>query len=349
MGQRTGRVTVLGAALTACALFLGSAAAWAQGPGIVMSTVTAAPGETIDVTATLATGGEMVAGTQNDFSFDPVNTPVGTRGTTTLRPDCTFNPDINKAATSFAFQPAGCTGMDCVRVRAIVFATDNTDPILDGALLYTCKINVSATAADGSDPLAVSGAILSNPTGQRVCGTGTSDPPCTGNTNGAVNIGPITPGPSNTPTAAGGPTFTPTVSPTGPTRTVTSTATPATVQALLSEDITATATAIPISDVLGFPASGTVKIGSELINYSGIQQVGGGPQGVLQNAQRGVEGTTAAAHTAGSLVQLQAEPFPQDDDDGCSCIIASNGGSSRKAWMVLIPVIGLLVLRRRYR
>jgi len=340
MGQRTGRVTVLGAALTACALFLGSAAAWAQGPGIVMSTVTAAPGETIDVTATLATGGEMVAGTQNDFSFDPVNTPVGTRGTTTLRPDCTFNPDINKAATSFAFQPAGCTGMDCVRVRAIVFATDNTDPILDGALLYTCKINVPTTAAGGSYPLAVSGAILSNPTGQRVCGTGASDPPCTGNVDGAVTL----------PTTPGGPTFTPTVSPTGPTRTVTSTATPATVQALLSENITATATAIPISDVLGFPASGTVKIGSELINYSGIQQqVGGGPKGVLQNAQRGVEGTTAAAHTAGSLVQLQAEPFPQDDDDGCSCIIASNGGSSRKAWMVLIPVIGLLVLRRRYR
>jgi hypothetical protein len=173
----------------ACVLFLGSAAAAAAGPGIVMSTVQARDGQTAQVTATLSAGGGTVAGTQNDFSFDPVNIPVATKSATNQRPDCTVNPAINKGATSFAFQPARCSGTACVGVRVIVFATDNNDPIPNGSVLYRCNVHVSATAPSGAYHLAVSRAILSDPKGKRVCGTGSHDPPCKGNVDGTVKVG----------------------------------------------------------------------------------------------------------------------------------------------------------------
>jgi hypothetical protein len=326
------------------------------GPGIALSRVTGEKGQRVAISATLSTGGSDVAGTQNDFSFDPVNIPVARRPNG--RPDCAVNPDIDKGGTSFAFQPAGCTGTDCVRVRALVLSTDNTDPIPDGSELYTCNIDVAAEAPDGVYPLTLSGTILSSPAGVRVCGSGASDPPCTGNVNGSITIGGPVP-PTNTPTATEAvPTSTPTSpaveptnTPTQPTVVVpTATATQPSGQAVLTTNITATTTSIPVSNVLIFPQQGTVQIGNELINYSGTQLVAGGPAGLLLNAQRGAFGTTAAAHNAGSLVVLAPQPSPvQDDDDGCDCRIASNGGSSRSAWMVLIPVIGLLILRRRYR
>jgi len=42
-------------------------------------------------------------------------------------------------------------------------------------------------------------------------------------------------------------------------------------------------------------------------------------------------------------------PHPQDDDDANACHIHTIDHRSGKAWMILIPIAGLIVLRRRYR
>ena len=65
--------------------------------------ITARPGEATTLTIRLATGGRSVVGTQNDIEL-PAGIAVRARALN--RPDCTVNPDIDKRATSFAFQPA---------------------------------------------------------------------------------------------------------------------------------------------------------------------------------------------------------------------------------------------------
>jgi len=160
----------------------------AGGPGIQMSTVSTAPGQQVVVSATLATGGGSVAGTQNDFAYATAeNRKVLVVRKTNNRPDCTVNPDISKGSTTFAFQPAGCAADACTAVRAIVFSSEDVEPIADGAVLYTCKVDVAADAS-GTNPLTLSGTILSNPTGGRVCGPASGNPPCTGNVDGAIIV-----------------------------------------------------------------------------------------------------------------------------------------------------------------
>ena len=154
------------------------------GAGITLETVRADAGELIEVQATLTTSGSMVAGTQSDFRFDPVHVPVGRRPNG--RPDCTVNPAIMKDSTSFAFQPPQCTAENCMAVRAIVFSSQDTAPIPDGAVLYACRIQVAPTAPNGHYPLNVSGVILSDPLGERLCGEPLTTP-CTV-VDGAVMI-----------------------------------------------------------------------------------------------------------------------------------------------------------------
>src|SRR6185369_6471529 len=127
-------------------------------------------------------------------AFDPLNTPVVATGSG--RPDCTVNPDINKQATAFAFQPPGCVGASCTAFRAIVISLDNVDPIPDGSALYTFNVAISPGAAPGPYPLAISHVGMSTPAGQATPSSGT---------DGAINV---IGGPSPTPTATPPPTAT---------------------------------------------------------------------------------------------------------------------------------------------
>src|SRR5262249_28717656 len=106
------------------------------GPAITLT----AAGTTL--TATLTTAGMMIAGTQNDITF-PAGGPVKDAGDGT--PDCTVNSAIKKGGTSFAFLPSGCSGTACTGLRALVLALNNTLPIPNGSVLYTCNLNVTAT------------------------------------------------------------------------------------------------------------------------------------------------------------------------------------------------------------
>ena len=80
------------------------------------------------------------------------------------------------------------------------------------------------------------------------------------------------------------------------------------ISCTLTAGISATATAIAVSDVTGLPASGFVKIGSEIINYSYITQDTGAVTGTLYNCFRGQQNTIAVAHLAAATVYWQQVP-----------------------------------------
>ncbi len=195
-------------------------------PAIILSSISVNPGEqaTIMVTATLMTVGTAVAGAQNDITFDSVNAPIAAKANG--KPDCTVNPDVDKAATSFAFRPPGCSGESCTTVRALVLSTDNSDPIPDGLVLYACKVTIAATAPAAVYPLSISEVVLSTPDGQQV-------PGATG-TDGVVLVGSVEDGhkphkpqagvPTQATTATATPTAAPPLPPAGPQPTATATA-----------------------------------------------------------------------------------------------------------------------------
>jgi len=143
-----------------------SSAAGAAGghPAIVLSATSGAPGQDVTVVATLHAAGNQVAGTQNDLSFDGASVSLGAGG----KPSCRVNGAIGKGATAFSFRPSGCQGAACSTLRALVLAMDNTDPIPDGATLYTCTVHISPSARPGQYHLKLEGVILSTPSGQKV-------------------------------------------------------------------------------------------------------------------------------------------------------------------------------------
>jgi len=68
------------------------------------------------------------------------------------------------------------------------------------------------------------------------------------------------------------------------------------IASTLASGITANQTTITLSDASSFPASGTIKIDSEEIQYNGILG------NVLQSCTRGYNGTTATTHTSSTAV-----------------------------------------------
>jgi len=112
------------------------------------------PGGVAEIDVVLGAAGAVVAGVQNDIGVSP-ELLAGAAGS---RPDCHVNPDIEKSDTLFSYLPSG--------IRAIVIAFDNTDPIPDGSILYTCKFNIPASAVGGVYPLPCSSAGASDPAGR---------------------------------------------------------------------------------------------------------------------------------------------------------------------------------------
>jgi hypothetical protein len=141
------------------------------GPVIALSSAIAEPGDQVTFTATLFGGSIIVVGTQNDIAFDGTDTPIAAKAGG--GPDCSVNPDINTTA-SFAFLPLGCEGVACTGVRAAVSSLEDTAPIPDGSILYTCKLNISPAARRNFYRLEASEVILSGPSGDRVPGASVS-------------------------------------------------------------------------------------------------------------------------------------------------------------------------------
>lgn len=131
---------------------------------IVVGSASGSPGDTVQVEVTLSTGGNEVAGTQNDITFG-ADSGIRVAALGNGRPDCTVNPDINKTGTQFAFQPPNCTGDACTGIRAIVINFGDLSPIEDGSLLYTCNVVIDEEAAAGAKLLENTNAGASDPSG----------------------------------------------------------------------------------------------------------------------------------------------------------------------------------------
>lgn len=168
------------ARVVAALLAAGSLASTAHAAIVACGDTTGAAGATVAVTIELQLEGEEVAaGTQNDLEY---NADVFT-----ITPDdCVINPAIgpdSEPAKNLATSVLG----DPARVRNIVVANDNVNPIPSGAL-YTCTFSINPEAAVGDYTLVTSRAVVSDPEGNRLSVT-------TGNCNIHVD-----PAPTPTPT-----------------------------------------------------------------------------------------------------------------------------------------------------
>ncbi len=315
-----------------------------SGAALIVDIVNAHPGEQVTLGVTLFAGGAQAAGTQNTLTLD--NTNVTLNLTSKGKPDCTVNPDINKGATSFGLQPAGCSGSACTGVKALVLALDNTDAIPDGSQLYTCNLNVAATAS-GTSVVVISGVAMSDPGGGAISGV-------TGEDGAVVIAVPATPTntpvrPTNTPVA---PTKTPIPLTNTPTLTPTATNTPPGGGLVLEEPIGPSDTVITLNSTAGLPASGTIMIDNEIMNYTVVNAT-------TLSVVRGVLGSQPAAHAAGAQV-VRVIAVPSATPTKTPTITGGNtsagGGSGcqigteRRAgtlWLFAIQVVALLIARRR--
>jgi CSLREA domain-containing protein len=156
------------------------------GGSISLSHVIGHPGEQVVFAATLSTKGVSIAATQNDIAFSSANVPIA--ALPSGAPDCTVNPQIGKEATSFAFQPDGCSGAACNAVHASVMSAVNNNAIAGGTL-YTCKVTIAPDAAAGEYALTISAVVLQGPDGQPL--------PNVGGSSGAIVV--VIPTPTPTP------------------------------------------------------------------------------------------------------------------------------------------------------
>jgi hypothetical protein len=110
------------------------------------------PGSTVTFQVKLNTQGSAVGGTTNDISFDPV-TPITA---------CEVNP-VFAALSNVGFLPTGCSpGVNCTGVRAVMLVFGGSIP--NGSVLYTCTVQIAASAVLGSSfPLTCSDATSSTP------------------------------------------------------------------------------------------------------------------------------------------------------------------------------------------
>ena len=73
-----------------------------------------------------------------------------------------------------------------------------------------------------------------------------------------------------------------------------------TVQATIS----ATATTIPVTSLVGIPTAGFIQIGSELIGFNETSPADGATPAYLYNCTRGQDGTAAVSHASGAAMSL---------------------------------------------
>jgi hypothetical protein len=106
--------------------------------------VSGLPGDSVDMAVYLHTTGNEVAGIQIQVrALAPLTIAISDTG----RPDCWRNTELNKDYTVYAF-PNRAAG-DWTYMRAIVVSLTNVDPIPDGALLFTCRVDIAPDAEPG--------------------------------------------------------------------------------------------------------------------------------------------------------------------------------------------------------
>ena len=132
-------------------------------------------GQTVSVDVTIQNI-QNAEDVQNDVGFTDA-APIA--ATPSQQPVCALNSNL--PGGSFSFLPFGCVpGLTCTGVRASVFAFPSL-PLSNGDVLYTCKVAISPTAADGAYPLHGTNAFASDEFGDEIA---------TQIVDGMVTVGP---------------------------------------------------------------------------------------------------------------------------------------------------------------
>ena len=97
-----------------------------------------------------------------------------------------------------------------------------------------------------------------------------------------------------------------------------------------SEALDDSETAIDLVSVTGFKTAGAIKIGSEVITYTGISTL------TLTGCTRGADSTTAAAHDSGAVAtQILIDPITTADESTTVTITDTGHGAQTNDWVVL--------------
>ena len=98
----------------------------------------------------------------------------------------------------------------------------------------------------------------------------------------------------------------------------------------ITADINASVNAIPLASVDGFAAAGTIKIGTEIVTYTGITVL------ELTGCTRGASSTTAASHDSGAAVlKIAVGPIGTISGSKIVTIIDVAHGAKVTDWVVL--------------
>lgn len=128
------------------------------------------PGDTVTIDVTLRARLDAIVAVSNELTFDG---NIRIAANASERPACRRNDAIDKSTTIFVFTPLGCAPRtDCTGIRAVVLSLENTDPIPDGASLYTCKVEIDPSTAPGSYQLLSENVEAANDSGAAVPATG---------------------------------------------------------------------------------------------------------------------------------------------------------------------------------
>jgi hypothetical protein len=126
-----------------------TAATRAEAASMSISSAQGRPGDTVNICVFLAAEGQQVAGVQGDLVSDPecalIDSSSCRKGS--------HEKDLHKAKLS----PS--------RMRAIILALDNTEPIPDGAQLFCCDLLIPAETSATSCPVTMQAAAASDPSG----------------------------------------------------------------------------------------------------------------------------------------------------------------------------------------
>ena len=139
--------------------------------GVSVGSASGAPGQQVTFDVVLCAPTTSVSGMQNDLTFDASKIPFAVNPATS-GPDCVLGPTLPPTSL-YGFGFPGCSGAACNQMRALVISKTATAivPIANGTVLYSCRVNIAATAV-GTYPLNVSGVQLTTPGGSIVPGAG---------------------------------------------------------------------------------------------------------------------------------------------------------------------------------
>jgi hypothetical protein len=150
-------------------------------PGLRLSTPTAAAGDEVTIEARFIRGDAIDVGSVQVTLRPPFRVLISPDGSA----DCTVNPEIDKAASTFSFG-----AFVTQEIAANIFSTTNNDPLEDDVTLFSCRVRVPSLAAPFAYPLLIEELSLVGTDGSPVQGVRAVD--------GHINVlaGPTPPVPS---------------------------------------------------------------------------------------------------------------------------------------------------------